>query len=183
MEKEIWKDLPGYPGQEISSYGRLYGKKYKKMRKQQVDKDGYYVTGLSVDNKLQFRRINRLVAEAFIPNPDNLPFVNHKDEDKKNNHIENLEWCTGKQNRRYSLDTGVVQLTMDGEFVQEFETITDAGAKYGIPISHIQDCCANKKHYKSYQGYQWVYKKEYDPQKDYKGKKFVRLKQRKRKID
>ena len=81
----------------------MYSRKYGDLRelKPQLKKNGYLQVGLHDKNNHKYVNIHRLVAEAFIPNPDNLPEVNHKDEDKTNNHVNNLEWCTGSYNARY----------------------------------------------------------------------------------
>ena len=104
---EIWKDIDGFEGlYQISSCGRVkslhyYGGNRKKTLKLQHDKDGYLVVGLRNGAIQVNRKVHRLVALAFIPNPDNLPQINHKDEDKENNLVENLEWCTNKYNVNY----------------------------------------------------------------------------------
>lgn len=112
---EIWKDIEGYEGlYEVSSYGRVrslqrtrkgsYGSiriVYEKILNHKIDKDGYHTVSLSKEGKMKYIRVHRLVAQAFIPNPDNLPQVNHRDEDKSNNCVENLEWCDAKYNSNY----------------------------------------------------------------------------------
>lgn len=104
---EIWKDIDGFEGlYQISNCGRVkslhyYGGNRKKMLKLQHDKDGYLVVGLRNGAIQVNRKVHRLVALAFIPNTDNLPQINHKDEDKENNRVENLEWCTNKYNVNY----------------------------------------------------------------------------------
>lgn len=111
---EIWKDIDGFEGlYQVSNLGRVkslpkytYSKGYPQLRKEKILKPGYtgrkrcYATVCLNDGK-QYK-VHRLVAEAFIPNPDNLPIVNHKDENPKNNCVENLEWCTNQHNVKYS---------------------------------------------------------------------------------
>ena len=110
---EEWRAVPGYEGlYEVSSYGRVksidrYVKsKSYRLHKGKVlspgkDRNGYLFVVLSYNGKHKGITVHRLVAESFIPNPDNLPQVNHKDEDKTNNNVDNLEWCDAKYNSNY----------------------------------------------------------------------------------
>lgn len=114
MSEEIWKDVDGLEGcYQISTFGRVkslarydYSTRYlkEKIMKLSKDKDGYYIIGLGCAKKGIKRktyRVHQMVAKAFIPNPSNLPEVNHKDENKINNYVGNLEWCTTKYNLTY----------------------------------------------------------------------------------
>lgn len=109
MKNEIWKPVVGYEGlYEVSNLGRIkslncYNYKYPRILKLGKRPDGYLCVGLSKNNTTKTKVVHRLVAEAFIPNPDNLEMVNHKDEDRANNNVENLEWCTRSYNQLYSL--------------------------------------------------------------------------------
>lgn len=109
QEKEIWKRLI-YQGKdygdfyEISNYGKIRNGKTHKVRRNNVNHNGYYFVSGSLgsrENKITFR-VHKAVAESFIDNPDNLPMVNHKDGNKLNNHIENLEWCTNAENLQHA---------------------------------------------------------------------------------
>ena len=104
--KEKWKFV--YIDNEktkylISSYGNLKNSKNNKYIKKLIDKDGYIKYHISHKNKEYNKKAHRLVAEAFIPNPLNYPQVNHKDENKQNNYVGNLEWCSQSYNINYSL--------------------------------------------------------------------------------
>lgn len=110
---EHFKTIEGFLRYEISDRGRVKRLAYtdicmggirnhkEKFLKPQLDKDGYLVVGLHKDGKTYMKKIHRLVAEAFIENPNNLPQVNHKDEDKANPVVENLEWCDNSYNQSY----------------------------------------------------------------------------------
>ena len=130
-------------------------------RKLQKDKDGYYTIKLWKNGKGYFKRVNRLVAQAFIPNPNNYECVNHKNEVRQDNRVENLEWCSIGYNNRYSKTRAIVQLNLEGEFIKEYNSILEAAQELNIASSHIQDCCANKKHHNTYKGYKWKYKEDY----------------------
>ena len=115
MIEEIWRPIEGYEGlYEVSNTGRVrsvdryvkskgesYWLRKGKMLSPTKDKNGYLKVNLSCNGKHNIIRVHRLVTEAFLPNPDNLPEVNHKDEDKTNNNVDNLEWCNAKYNSNY----------------------------------------------------------------------------------
>lgn len=121
--EEIWKDIPGYEGlYQVSNLGRVKsfdryveydngrGIHYHKGRfiKPSISPGGYRIIGLYKEKVRRSAKVSRLVAEAFIPNPDNLPIVNHKDENKTNDTVENLEWCDIKYNTNYG--TGIERM-------------------------------------------------------------------------
>lgn len=107
MDKEIWKDIKGYENlYQISNLGRVkslpkYHKKNESIMKYTL-RSGYRTLVLRKNSKRKSKQIHRLVAEAFIPNPDNKYIVNHKDYNRQNNNVENLEWCTQKENVNWS---------------------------------------------------------------------------------
>ena len=107
MIKEIWRAVVGYEGlYEVSNFGRVMSLNYahtgeKKLLKFGIIYNGYRQVQLSKDGKRSMKLVHRLVAEAFIPNPNNYPCVNHKDERPENNCVENLEWCTYEYNINY----------------------------------------------------------------------------------
>lgn len=105
MEKEIWKTIPKLTNYEVSNMGRV--RKKNLVLSQEETKKGYLRVSLSQNGKRKHYKVHRLVASAFIPNDENFPQINHKDENKKNNNVENLEWCTNWYNSHYDKDRGV----------------------------------------------------------------------------
>lgn len=104
MADEIWKDVVGFEGiYKVSSMGRVMACSTGRIKTPTVRKTGYVVVSLICrpKNLKKQYKLHRLVAEHFIPNPDNLPSINHKDENKQNNRADNLEWCTAKYNSNY----------------------------------------------------------------------------------
>jgi hypothetical protein len=99
---EEWKNIEGYSGYKISNQGRVFSNKLKRVIQPPQDKDGYYRIGLWNKQVVKKYRVHRLVAIAFVANPDNLSIVNHKNGNKQNNFVENLEWCTVAQNEQHS---------------------------------------------------------------------------------
>ena len=121
---ENWRNIPGYEDYEVSNYGRVRsldrvdsrGRKLKgKELKQSVSKHGYKRVCLYKNGKAQSVRVHRLVAMAFLPNTNNLSCVNHKDENKANNHLSNLEWCTYKYNSNYGTVKERISKAMKGK--------------------------------------------------------------------
>lgn len=109
--KEVWKDIIEYEGlYQISSFGNVKSfKRYKegKLLQPKSDKDGYKEIGIrDIQGNRKFKRVHRIVAEAFLENPNNYTFVNHKDNDPSNNNIENIEWCTIEYNNKYRFSNG-----------------------------------------------------------------------------
>lgn len=95
----------------VDRFGNVYSLKGGKVvkRKLSVSKQGYYCVGLKDNDRIKNARVHRLVAEAFIPNPENKPYINHIDGNKKNNCVDNLEWCTPSENSRHALAMGMLK--------------------------------------------------------------------------
>ena len=178
LKQEEWKPIPGYEGlYEVSNYGRVRSFKWSSNGKilspgnTGKDRSGYCFVNLCKDGKAKKHcTVHRLVAEAFIPNPNNFPQVNHMDECKENNYFGNLEWCSPAYNNSYGTRTRriaennskpVVQLDKKGNFISEFESLTEASRRTGIVTSSICCCCNHKPGYKSAGGFIWIYKDEY----------------------
>ena len=102
MEKEIWKDVVGYEDlYRVSNYGQVWSNRRQRLLKQEKNRLGYMIVFLSSNNKRKAFCVHRLVAIAFIPNPNSYREINHKDENKGNNYVDNLEWCTRTYNVNY----------------------------------------------------------------------------------
>ena len=163
---EIWKDIEGYEGlYQVSNKGRVKSLKYGKERilRPGIDRDGYYKIMLYNDSARKTFRLHRLVAEAFIPNLDNKPEVNHKDENKKNNCVENLEWIRHIDNCNYGtrnkrLSRKLLQYSKDGEFIKEWQSAVEVKRVLGIDHGNIARCC--KGRYKSAGNFIWKYKEK-----------------------
>ena len=161
---EIWCPIKGYEGlYEVSDQGRVRSLKFGKERilKPALTPQGYLIVGLCKNGEIKQCLVHRLVAQTFIPNQNNLPEVNHKDEDKENNSVQNLEWCDRKYNINYGTRTDrcskpVLQFTKDGEFVKEWKSTKDVQRNLGYFHNNISNCCNGKC--KSSNGFIWKYK-------------------------
>ena len=162
--EELYKDIKGYEGlYQISNLGNVINKNGKK-KKLTKNADGYLRVSLSKNNKKKWFFVHRLVAEAFIPNQKELPFVNHRDELKTNNCVSNLEWCNSKYNNSYgtrlerfskSISKQIYQYDFNGELIKIWKSVTEA-KNNGFNETCIVDCCNGKQ--KSHAKYIWSYK-------------------------
>lgn len=177
LPSEEWRDIKGYEGlYQVSNLGRVksLGRERYPMRimKAHTDTKGYLDIELSNGYKHR-HRIHRLVAQAFIPNVDNKPQVNHKDCNKKNNCLSNLEWCTNGENQQHAFYNGlnhrerygasprakrVKQYDLNGNFIREWDSIVRIREECGYSDTFISQCCGGK--YKRAYGYIWKYSKE-----------------------
>ena len=163
IEDEEWKDIPNYNGDyQISSYGRVRSLKRKTpliMSPILGRTQDYYSIGLTKNGIKTQYSINRLVAEAFIPNPMNLPEVNHIDENTLNNNVENLEWVSHSQNVQHSAHRQsypVIQYSLTNEFIAEYPSLAEAERQTGV--CRITITRAIKRGDGKAGGYIWYYK-------------------------
>lgn len=171
MEQEIWKDIAGYEGKyQVSSFGRVKSLNYRRTGREQIlethkNTYGYLMVSLWKNGKCKQSLVHRLVASAFIPNPDNLPEINHKDENKENNRVDNLEWVLHKDNTRYGTRNERITKNMTGpkkskpvlcvETGKNYSSSMEAERKTGVNYRRIIDCCHGKQ--KTTKGYHWRY--------------------------
>ncbi len=186
-EAEEWKSLDflGYPNYEVSNFGKVKSMNYnrtgkEKILKQSKNRWGYLYVTLSKDNKQKKFTIHRLVALAFIPNdnPTDKNQINHLDENKENNHVFNLCWCShieninyGTRNERVSeklkdkplpeeqkqkMCIPIIQLDLKNNFIRDWDSATSASEELKIYQQNITACCKGKR--KSTGGFIWKYK-------------------------
>ena len=179
---EIWRDIKGYEGlYQVSNLGRVksLGNGCSNASKERILKPfidnregkGYLRVTLCKNGKTKRFQVHRLVAEAFIPNPNNLPFINHKSEIKSQNNVENLEWCDQKYNNSFGTrierivkaninhpnkSKPVLQYDLEGNFIKEWESTMEIDRQLGFAHTNISKCCKGK--YKQAYGYIWRYK-------------------------
>lgn len=177
MTTEIWRDVIGYEGlYQVSNLGRVKSLYYGKERIMRPQKRQHGYLGVQLHGKgghaeRNFRTmsVHRLVAEAFIPNPDGLTEVNHRDEDKTNNNAENLEWISHADNTNYGTaqkrraakqingkrSRPVRQYTMDGIFIAEYPSMAEACRREGFAQGNIHKAICGQ--YTHAYGYKWQY--------------------------
>lgn len=170
-KEEIWKTIEGYPNYQISNLGNVKSLNYNRTRKEKLlrfskDKYGYLRVTISKEGVKKYIQVHRLVCEAFLQNPFNLPQVNHRNEDKTDNRIENLEYCDAKYNINYGtaierrskalinnpkrskkilcVETGVV-----------YPSTMEIERQFGFYHNQISACCNGKA--KSCGGFHWQY--------------------------
>ena len=160
--KEVWKDCKGYEGlYQVSNLGRMWSVKGQRYFTGSVNNRGYYATTLTAKNgKRKTEMIHRLVALAFLDNPNNYPQINHKDENKLNNCVDNLEWCDAKYNINYGTRNARVAKTQSKKIrcVETgiiYDSIKEAEEQLGLSHGQITKVCQGKK--KTTGGYHWEY--------------------------
>lgn len=180
--EEIWKPINGYEGiYQVSNFGNVksldrivkakYGRSVNyseqkikgRILKQHFTTCGYAYVALAKNGKNKTTLVHRLVANAFIDNPENFPCVNHKDENKHNNNASNLEWCSYEYNNTYKginlrhkkTNRKIIQYDLDMNEIKRWESITNAANYYNIEISNISSCCVGKRNHCA--GFKWRY--------------------------
>ena len=169
-----WRDAYIYGEQyQVSNTGLVRNKVTGHMLIPQKDKKGYLRVRLSLHNKKATAKVHRLVAVAFIPNPERKPQVNHKDTDKSNNCFWNLEWVTNGENQTHAYKTGLNYVTggagrkkkpvcklnvYTGEVIETYKSLADAGRENGLHDTNIHKVLTGKR--RSCGGFGWKYESE-----------------------
>lgn len=174
---EVWKDIPGYEGlYQVSNLGRVKSMGNDKSKKEKLLNSektiwGYLRVCLYKNNVSRHYSIHKLVASTFIHNPENLPCINHKDCNRTNNNVSNLEWCTQKynvnygdclnkrintknKNKTYGAQKPVVQISLDNKPIKIFSSISETDF-YGFNHGAVSACCLGKR--KNHKGYKWMF--------------------------
>lgn len=170
---EVWKDIKGFEGiYQVSNYGRIKSiVKYNKLMKSALDKSGYLKICLTdFKHKKHTFKVHRLVAENFLENEIGKEQVNHIDGNKKNNKVENLEWCTQSENMQHAFKNNLIfrgkgkeshrakavnQYSLDGRFIRRWDCIAEARKELKFKSDNITSCCKGNR--KTSNGYKWKY--------------------------
>lgn len=164
---EVWRRSPSAVGYEVSNYGRLRNK-HKRVNAPGHEASGYLRASLRVAGRPQSFLMHRLVAEAFLPNPNNQPVVHHKDGIRDNNHVTNLEWVSVQQNAANKVFPAttcararrVAQIDADGTVIKVWPSLISAAAGVGIQRGNMSFCCRNR--HRRAGGFLWAYADDLD---------------------
>ena len=161
-EVETFVKIEGFEKYEVSNLGKVRNIKSGRVLKTSLNNNGYLRLFLCKNNKRKHLYLHRIIATAFIDNPEEKPQVNHIDENKLNNDLSNLEWCTVRENLIHGTRTKraaekcfkkVIQLDLNDNVLNEFESMRQAEQKTGVLVKNISSCCNGKR--KSAGGYKW----------------------------
>ena len=175
-----WKEIKGTNGlYSVSESGCVFSTRSDRLIKPYKMKNGYWRVELNINGEAKRYFVHRLVAEAFIPNPNNYPIVNHKDENPSNNHVSNLEWCTFKYNSNYGTcqeriqahrqtplgkdnpqSKIVYQYDLQGNFIKKYDSCADAARETGMSAKSIARAAAGQRN--RYARFYWSYDEQYD---------------------
>ena len=162
--KTEWREVKEYSNYEVNQLGEIRHKKRQKILKPRDNNGGYQYVNFKINGKNTNFAVHRIVANAFIPNPNGYTEVNHKDYNKKNNCVDNLEWVSSSQNKQHSYlkqenkksrGKAVNQYTKEGMFLKIFDSVSDAAKELGCCVAAISNCCLGRT--KTSQGFRWSF--------------------------
>ena len=174
--REEWRPVDGHEGlYEVSNMGNMKSLNYKRTGKEKIlklrkNRDGYLVVSLCKEGAMKSYYVHRIVATAFLENPEGYTEINHIDQDKTNNKVDNLEWCSrsyncnyGTRNKRMAekltnnpkISKPVIAIDMRTGLIVEFASVHEAERETGINIGNIIQCCKGKRN--SAGGFYWMY--------------------------
>lgn len=155
----IKKEIPNFPNYYACSNGEIWSEKTKRFLKKNVTKNGYFRVGLTVNSITRQHLVHRLIAIAFLENPLNYPVVNHKDENKQNNNLENLEWCDMSYNSSYGQGKKKKIIMCDKNTHQELKIFNNSAEAIEFlqtgTTKNLSKCASGQA--KSAYGYWWKY--------------------------
>ena len=162
--KTEWREVKEYSNYKVNQLGEIRHKKRQKILKPRDNNGGYQYVNFKINGKNTNFAVHRIVANAFIPNPNGYTEVNHKDYNKKNNCVDNLEWVSSSQNKQHSYlkqenkksrGKAVNQYTKEGIFLKTFDSVSDAAKELGCCVAAISNCCLGRT--KTSQGFRWSF--------------------------
>lgn len=185
---DIWKDIDGYEGlYQASNTGKIRsldrimlnrwgnGERHKrgKLMKFDLTSNGYLAVNLSKDGIGKRFLVHRIVAQCFIPNPENKPCIDHINTDRTDNRVENLRWVTHRDNQNNPVTKSkmklnkskakpILQFSLDDKFIKRWNSCSDIVRELGYNQGSISACCRNKKNYFTAYGYRWGFEKDYE---------------------
>lgn len=163
-DKEEWRQVVEHQNYEVNQFGEVRHKQRQHILKPRSNNGGYLYVNFKVNGKNTNFAVHRIVANAFIPNPNGYTEVNHKDYDKTNNCVENLEWVSSSQNKSHaflkkenkdSRGKAVNQFDRNGNFLATYASVSEAAEKIGCSVAAISNCCLGRS--KTSQGYRWSF--------------------------
>lgn len=162
------KEYPLNPNYLVSENGEIYSKRFKKKLTPKVNWDGYHRVQIWSNNKCHMISWHRIIAETFIPNPDNKPIVNHKNGIKSDNRVENLEWCTQSENIKHAFNNGLSKPQLNGKlskridqfdvnmnFIKTWKSTMEIERCLGISHVNISHACKSNTMFA--RGFKWRY--------------------------
>ena len=159
-----WREVKEYSNYEVNQFGEIRHKTRKKVLKPRSNNGSYQYVNFKINGKNINFAVHRIVANAFIPNPKGYTEINHKDYDRTNNCVDNLEWVDSSQNKQHaylkdenksSRGKAVIQRSKDGTYIKTFETISKAAKEMNCSIAAISNCCLGRT--KTSQGFLWSF--------------------------